>query len=108
MIVTIEVKTQLEWKTFRTDKGERRWVGVCDAMNLSAEADSLDDLHSVIAETIHCVLLDLIEDNEFDRYLLERGWRANNVPGQISDDVQFNLPWGMNVAGIHDSERRAH
>jgi len=79
-------------------------------MNLVMEADSLDELHSVIDEAMQLMLVDLMRDNELDQFLREHGWHAQDMPAQARpEDVQFNVPWELIAEGTRrDSERRTH
>ena len=79
-------------------------------MNLTAEAESLDELYSVIDETIQLVLVDILRDNELDRFLRDRGWRAVNLPTAPNpgEQVDFDVPWDLIAEGSRGSERRAH
>ena len=106
--VTVQIQAQLEWRAGRSPTSGR-WVAVCDAMNLAMEADSLDELHSLIHESIQLMLTDLLEDDELDAFLNERGWSAAGVPApQQRRDVSFDVPWELIAAGSHDTERRPH
>ena len=107
-VVTVELESQLEWQATKSESSGR-WVGVCDAMNLSMEADSLDDLRSLIDETMQLVLIDLLEDNELDQFLRAHGWRVERLPTKHSvQKVSFDVPWHLIAEGVRDSERRAH
>ena len=108
-IVEIEVKANVQWKAVPGAKSGV-WIGICDALGLSVEACSLDELHSIIPESIHLLMFDLAKDNEFDAYLKERGWSATNfVDGnRVPDDLQFHVPWQLTAEGLHDISRRAH
>lgn len=80
-------------------------------MNLSMEADSLDELHSLITETLHLVLIDLLQDDELNRYLRERGWTARGMPAdRRAKNVRFDVPWELIAAGAMErgSARRPH
>ena len=78
-------------------------------MNISTEADSLDELHSVIDETMQLLLVDLLRDNELDRFLMARGWKALNIPTRGDQkDVEFNVPWQLIAEGSRDSKRSDH
>lgn len=105
MRITIETAGQLAWLVRREPSG--RWLAECKEMGLATEATSLDELYSVIWETIELTLCDLLEENELDAYLRERGWTAERQ-GETADDVQFNLPWQMITEGMRDTQRRAH
>ena len=107
MTIAIQLKSRLQWLARQSETSDR-WIGVCDSMNLAMEADSLDELHSVIAEAIHVLLIDLLEDDEFDAFLQERGWTATGIPrGPVNRDVEFDVPWELVAEGARDSQRRA-
>lgn len=95
--VVIEAKGTVPWRAFRSDTS-RRWVAICDAMNLTTEADTLDELHSLISESVHLLLADLLRDNELEAFLQERGWHALNLPTNPSQNVQFDVPLELIVA----------
>ncbi len=108
MATTIALKAQIQWRATFSDASSR-WIGICDPMNLALEADSLDELYSVIDETMHIVLLDLLLDDELDRYLQERGWQVRGAPVVAkTEDITFDVPWELIAEGARDPERRAH
>jgi hypothetical protein len=103
----ITIQTQVEWRAKRSATSER-WIGECEALNLSMEADTLDELHGLIPETIHLLMVDLLEDNELDRYLKEKGWRAIGIPAKPDGDIEFDVPWYLVAEGARGSQRRAY
>jgi len=103
---TYSVEAKLEWRAERGDS-ERRWVAVCDALGVAAEADSLDELHSVIPETIHLLMVDLLEDGELDQFLSERGWSSSRIDEARTPEVGFHVPWEMIAEGSNGSSRKA-
>ena len=107
--VQIQGQAQLQWRAQRSIVS-RRWIGVCEPMHLVMEADSLDELHSVIDEAMQLMLVDLLRDNELDTFLREHGWRAQDIPIQTRpEDVEFSVPWQLIAEGTRrDSERRPH
>jgi hypothetical protein len=95
-IVSIESKVQ--WQVARSATSGR-WIGVCQPMNLAMEANSLDELSEVIKESIHLLLIDLLQDNELDQFLRDRGWTALNMPRcDVTGDVEFDVPLELLVA----------
>jgi hypothetical protein len=66
-----------------TQGASGHWIAVCDPMNLALEANSLDELYSVINEGVHFLFQDLVKNNELDEYLRERGWQASGMPWQM-------------------------
>ena len=104
---TVQIQTKVEWRAQRSGS-TNRWIGVCEALNLSTEAESLDGLHSLIPETIHLLMVDLLADNELDQYLRDKGWRAVGVPSAPDGDVEFDVPWYLVAEGARDSQRRRY
>jgi hypothetical protein len=104
--VRVEVKGLIGWVVTQGTSGH--WIAVCDPMNLALEADSLDELYSVINEGVHLLFRDLLKDNELDQYLRERGWHAAGMPeGPVGDDIEFRVPWQMLVGAPNDIARSA-
>ena len=101
----VTIEANVGWRAQRSTTSQR-WIGVCEELNLSMEADSLDELHSLIPETMHLLMIDLLEDNELDQYLRDRGWRSNQIPAHDRDDIEFEMPWHMVAEGKLGSERR--
>jgi hypothetical protein len=88
----------VQWQATKST-ASKRFIGVCPPMNLSIEADSLDELYSLIPETIHILMRDLLEDNEIQPFLREIGWQ---FPGELpkpSEDVRIHVPWELVVSG---------
>jgi hypothetical protein len=105
---TVFINATLAWRA-KQSTTSRRWIGICDALNLAMEADSLDELHGLIPESIHLLMIDLLQDNELDAFLRARGWQASNLPDPTEDDVQFEVPWELIAEGVRGGgERRAH
>ncbi len=107
MRVTIEVGGNIAWVAKRSGQSDR-WIGICEPMGLTVDAATLDELHSVIAETMYLVLTDLLEDNELDAFLRKRGWTAVQDSAAGERSPEFNVPWELIAEGARDPERRPH
>lgn len=103
----VTIKANVEWHAKRSPTSDR-WIGNCHALNLSMEADTLDELHSLIPETIHLLMTDLFAEDELDQYLRAKGWHAVNMPTRTDGDVEFDVPWFLVAEGTRDSQRSAH
>jgi len=101
----ITVKANITWQAKKSDTSSR-WIGMCEALDLVTEADSLDELHSLIPEAMHLLMIDLLEDDEFDAYLSDRGWAAHDIPQKPSEDVEFFVPWQLIAEGANGSARQ--
>jgi hypothetical protein len=96
------------WK-WRRSSTSTRYIAVCDALNLCLEADSEEELKSLIPEAMHLLMIDLLADNEIDEYLREKGWQALNLPQQPENDVEFHVPFELIAEEARrDTARRAH
>lgn len=105
-MATIRLNANLMWTAERGAE-TNRWIGVCDPLGLSMEADSIDELHSLIPEAIHLLMVDLVEDNELDGFLQDRGWTARR--DDVGSEFEVDVPWMLAVAGDADGQsRRAH
>lgn len=106
---TVTIEAKVAWLTTQTSVSPPRWMGVCEELNLATEGSSLDELHSLIPETIHLLMVDLVKDHEFDAYLREKGWSATgDLPDENPNETQFNLPWQMITEGGSGLERSPH
>ena len=107
--IVIEVKSRVEWTATQIESSHK-WIAECEALGVSMEGDSLDELHSLIPEAFFALFIDLLEDDELDQFLRERGWQAMNKPsGPIHDDIEFSIPWDLVAPGAAcGSERRPH
>jgi hypothetical protein len=92
MATIIKIDANFPWTVSRRAP-DRRWIGVCDPLNLAMEADSLDELRSVVGEAVDLLLRDLLQDNELHTYLGARGWKVLEFPKPDDPhDVQFQVP----------------
>ncbi len=106
MPTVINVQANVVWRASRGDDTSR-WVGFCDDLGITTEAESLDELHSLIPEAMHILMLDLVEDNEFDDFLRQKGWSstAEELGAALVHPLGFHVPWQMIAEGQNGSER---
>ena len=102
--LTITIQAQVAWRV--SQSATNRWVAVCDELNMATEGCSLDEVHSLIQETMDLLFTDLVKDNEFDTFLRERGWSTQTPLPRDAKDVGFDLPWQMITDGGRDFEHR--
>lgn len=59
-----------------------KWVGVCDELSLTVQADQQRELHVAIWEAMDCLFTMLVEDGELNNFLEEHGWgvQKDQVP----------------------------
>ena len=59
----VTIQANVLWVRLQS-ASSKRVIGVCDMLNLSLEADSEDELQSLIPEAMNLLLIDLLGDNE--------------------------------------------
>ena len=104
----ITIRTLLQWMVTVLPSG--RWLGVCDALGVTAEGSDETELRGLIEETQYTLFLDLLEDGELDQFLRERGWNTGApIPTRMPDDgVQFEVPFKLVRSPIHGSPSAAN
>ena len=70
VVVKINSNTDATWEVFRGPSGA--WVGVCDALGLTAQGDTWDDLVATLGPSVQMLFEDLLESHELDSYLRDR------------------------------------
>lgn len=104
---TVEVNAQLQWVFYR-DEPSRRWIGVCDALKLTVEGETHADLRENIEDTLDLLMLNLLQENELDRFLTQHGWSLEKRPPFDSQDVQFDVPFELIARQANRSARSIH
>jgi predicted RNase H-like HicB family nuclease len=107
-LIRINVQAKLTWKCFRSNGGH--WVGVCDPLRLTVQADSWTDLMENIGDTLDAMLKDLLRSNELDKFLRDHGWTAmGQIPARPGKDVRFDVPFIPSMTGSpHGSQGVVH
>jgi cystathionine beta-lyase/cystathionine gamma-synthase len=68
----ISIQTQISWIFSQTN--ENTMMGVCDALGITLEANSVNDLYIVIDETLDVLFRDLFKEGKLYEYLNKLGW----------------------------------
>jgi len=106
-IVNIEAKNVV-WRV-AISPTSRRHIAICDALSLTLEAKNREELHSLIPEAIHLLMIDLFAEDELDQFLRDRGWRAPKLPPRTQRNIEFKVPWELVAERVRrDSERRSN
>lgn len=112
-MMLVRINAQLGW-TVAQDPQSLRWVGVCPALAITAEAESFSKLTEMMNEEVNELMRDLLEEGSLDSYLHERGWTS--LPGtpiprlMPAEGVNFDVPMEIrlnSVAGLSARARNA-
>lgn len=104
-VIRIEVTTHVQWQVERGPS--RHYVATCPALGLVMEDPTFEGLEASIEESVQLLMRDLLESNELESFLRQRGWRAMPQP-PVHDgpnDVQFDVPYELLVRASRDSAR---
>lgn len=87
----VRVDANVQWKILKASGGN--WVGVCDPLKLTVQAETWAELMEDIGLTLNALLHDLVESKEIDHFLQDHGWRLVGRVPQRLDDVRFDVPF---------------
>lgn len=96
---------QLEWMHTQ-DSASGHFLAACPALNIFLEADTREELFSLISESIDETLKNVVKHDDLPGFLAECGWNGNivEVEGEnITDFPRINL----NPVSLHDFQTAA-
>ena len=97
----IHIEGKVDWVCWRGNGGH--WIGICDPLKLTAQADTWFELMESIGETIDSVMKDLLQTGDLYRFLQDHGWKPRNpIPKQLTPeeiaDYRFDIPFMPHMA----------
>ena len=101
--MTIRVECEIEWMITQSESGP--WVGFCDALKLTAQADTWRGLMQDIAWAMESVFEDLLETGNLQKFLEERGWEATIPDRRDSQKVKFDIPFLPQMIGDEGQQK---
>lgn len=94
----VRIKGQLQWECFNTKSGY--WIGVCEPLKLTLEAETYVDLMEDIGHALDAMLQDLLGSNELERFLRDHGWVVDGaIPSHADPAIRFDVPFAS-VVGL--------
>lgn len=86
----MRVEGNISW---RVVSGEGNvYVGICDALNLTVEAEYFEDLIRSIIDALQLLFQSLWEHNELNDFISKMGWNLTS-PEDLGPEVHFDVPW---------------
>lgn len=80
---TVEIPRKIEW-TLDCDESPNKWGAFCESLGIMIEAESLDEVYSLVHESTNLWLSGLVEDNEKDS--------SASSGNSILPEMIFNFP----------------
>jgi len=103
----VRVDGNIQWRCFRAKGGH--WIGICDPLKLTVQADTWADLMEDIGHTLDAMLKDLLGSNELDKFLRDHGWKViGPVPARPTKEVRFDVPFIPAMMGAHGPQGNVH
>jgi hypothetical protein len=99
--IVIRIEAKLRWDCF-PDEGV--WVGVCDPLKLTVQADTWAELMEDIGHTLDAMLLDLLQTNELNAFLRDHGWKLHGPIPVRPKNVRFDVPFIPAIMAAHGSQ----
>lgn len=87
----VRVAANVQWKCRQGNGGN--WVGICDALKLTVQAETWADLMEDIGHTLDALLKDLLSADELNRFLRDRGWVVLGAIPKHLEEVRFDVPF---------------
>lgn len=81
--------------TVKRDQESKRYVGTCDVLNLSTEADSWPEIVKMTQDVMGLLFTALCKDNELEEFLRERGFSIQKQNMALESEhrhPQFDMP----------------
>jgi predicted RNase H-like HicB family nuclease len=90
-IQIIRLDASVPWRVFRSPESES-WIGVCDPLGLTSQADTWNELFEMSAEMVQVLLQDLYAEGDLPAFLIRKGWQAVGPLPQGQTSVRFDVP----------------
>ena len=89
----VEIRGDIPWLVTRSRTGP--WIGICEPLKLTTQADTWSELMSDISWAMEAVFENLLETGDLERFLRERGWTTRPVgtPQARFRKVKFDVPF---------------
>jgi hypothetical protein len=84
------LKAKVDWVCV-FDKTCDKWVGVCDDLGLTVQADQQKELHTAIWEAMESLFSMLIEEGLLDKFLKEHDWCCEQSEPTAIKNVPVNI-----------------
>lgn len=98
----VHVEANIEWAAVR-DSG--CWVGICESLNLTLQADTYAELMEDIGLALDALLKELISTGDFERFMQAHGWTAQGVSGNVE---HFDVPYSVMRRRADDPTRSVY
>lgn len=102
------VHADLEWK-YASLPDSKNVIGVCPALGITLEADSIEELFSLIPESMEALFKSLGKHGDWDKYLKSMNWTPSEAKAIKPKERTglFMPPLRLTPVPLHDLEPAA-
>jgi predicted RNase H-like HicB family nuclease len=86
----------LSYRVWQNGRG--LWIGVCDALQITTQADTWPEMVDAIQEDLDMIFQDLVDDGELEQFLADRGWFAS---GPYDEGTKLDVPFGLELVSAN-------
>ena len=89
----VQIRANVEWRWLRGSGGN--YVAVCDPLKITLQAETWTDLIEDMNISLNALVLDLIESNEWEKFMREHGWLiVGQMPARLQN-ARFEVPFSI-------------
>jgi predicted RNase H-like HicB family nuclease len=92
-MVRVHIEGHSYWTVRQHRKGH--YLARCDKLGLSAIGDTLTELREMIAQTLHALVAEALEEGRLDPLLAQHGWVLGRVLPAHRERVRFDVPYEL-------------
>src|ERR1022692_2943698 len=101
----VRVQGNIQWQCFQANGGN--WLGVCEPLKLTVQAQTWAELMEDIGLTLAAVMKDLFTSNELPKFLMDKGWTLIGA-FPTHQDVRFDVPFIPAMMGANGTPRELY
>lgn len=105
-MTVVRVRANLHWGVLQGKGGA--WVGVCDPLKLTVQAQTWAELMEDIGHTLDAILQDVLASDELPKFLSDRGWQLMGPTPTRREQVRFDVPFFPAMVGANGPQAAVH
>jgi hypothetical protein len=95
-VIVVKIEGKSEWKCLRAKGGNG--IAVCDPLALTIQSETWATVMEDSAHTLNAMFVDLLQSNELERFLSDRGWKPVGRIPEKAANIRFDLPFVSRLA----------
>jgi hypothetical protein len=84
------------------------WIGVCEPLKMTVQSSTWGELMEDFSLALNGILIDLMQTNEFDRFLRDKGWKLLGQLPARPKNIRFDVPFLPALMANHGPQNNLH